>query len=263
MGIGIDEWDAHAQAYATHSERICGAYANALLDAIAPTVQGLRLLDVACGAGVVAHAAHKRGARVTATDYSAEMVRLCAATAGEGMVCEVADGSNLPYSAQFDLVTCNMGVIHLPDMAAGLRGFHRALLPGGAAVFSAWTEHEANEGMTIIPKLALQLCGVAKKERKKMASPEEWKAMTEDSGFVDVSVSLSVQLMAFENADSYWHAFVDGTPGGTQAMVRALAEEEQAKLKTALVEHLTERFPAGPVQLAFAALIVRGSKAKE
>ena len=37
MGIGIDEWDAHAQAYATHSERICGAYANALLDAVAPT----------------------------------------------------------------------------------------------------------------------------------------------------------------------------------------------------------------------------------
>jgi SAM-dependent methyltransferase len=42
--------------------------------------------------------------------------------------------------ARFDLVTCALGLMYMPDPEAALREVHRVLLPGGRVVLAVWGE---------------------------------------------------------------------------------------------------------------------------
>ena len=82
------------------------------------------LLDVAAGPGTLALQAARRGARVTATDFSPAMVETLRARASSeglsGITTEVADGQNLPFpNASFDVACSMFGLFIFPDRARG------------------------------------------------------------------------------------------------------------------------------------------------
>ncbi len=98
-----------------------------------------RLLDVGCGAGLIAFGALERGAaRVTFSDVSQDLLDRCRELADELDVTdrcrfvragaedlgEVADGS-------MDAVTTRSVLIYVADKASAFHEFHRVLAPGG------------------------------------------------------------------------------------------------------------------------------------
>lgn len=100
--------------------------------------QGDRVLDVACGTGIVARiAARKLGGTgsVTGLDVSAPMIMVARATAlTEGVAVEWREASavELPFpEATFDVVLCQSGLQFFPDRPASLREMHRVLEPAG------------------------------------------------------------------------------------------------------------------------------------
>jgi SAM-dependent methyltransferase len=103
---------------------------------------GQRVLDVACGTGVVAVTAARRGARVTGLDLTPELLgraRENAAIAGVDIEWQEGDAERLPFAdGVFDVVLSQFGHMFAPrpDVATG--EMLRVLRPGGVIAFSTW-----------------------------------------------------------------------------------------------------------------------------
>lgn len=106
---------------------------------LAGDVAGRRVLDVACGQGLAARALAHAGALVTGTDVTPELLDLARAhEAAEalGIAYVRADAQTLePFDdAAFELVTCQLALMDIPDLDATLLAVHRVLRPGGLFV---------------------------------------------------------------------------------------------------------------------------------
>jgi ubiquinone/menaquinone biosynthesis C-methylase UbiE len=113
--------------------------ATDLID-IAGLRPGERVLDVACGTGIVARLAAERvgsTGTVTALDINPAMLAVARSVASPGMSIEwyesSAEAMPLPDEA-FDVVLCQLGLQFFPDRLAALREMQRVLAPGGRLV---------------------------------------------------------------------------------------------------------------------------------
>ena len=113
--------------------------ADALVD-LAGVRAGQRVLDVACGTGVVARVAAERvGAAglVAGVDINPGMLAVARSTpAGGGPVTwHEAPADALPFpDGSFDVVLCQLGLQFFPDRLAALREMRRVLAPAGRAL---------------------------------------------------------------------------------------------------------------------------------
>ena len=107
---------------------------------------GERVLDVACGTGIVARlaAAHVGVAgHAVGVDLNPGMLAAARAqtpaTASARVEWRAADANALPCDdATFDVVFCQQGLQFFPDEAHALREMHRVLVPGGRLALSVW-----------------------------------------------------------------------------------------------------------------------------
>jgi SAM-dependent methyltransferase len=108
---------------------------------------GQRLLDVACGTGVVAITAARRGAHVTALDLTPELLaaaRENASIAGVSIDWHEGDVEQLPFAdAAFDVVVSQFGHIFAPRPEVAMAEMLRVLKPGGTIAFSTWPPDHA------------------------------------------------------------------------------------------------------------------------
>lgn len=103
---------------------------------------GQRVLDVACGTGVVAVTAALRGAVVDGLDLSPallEEARRNAALVDGAMTFREGDVEALPHAdASFDVVLSQFGHMFAPRPEVAIAEMLRVLKPGGRIAFSTW-----------------------------------------------------------------------------------------------------------------------------
>ena len=103
---------------------------------------GQRLLDVACGTGVVAVTAARLGARVSGLDLTPELLvraRENSGIAGVDIDWREGDAEALPYSdAEFEVVVSQFGHMFAPRPDVAIGEMLRVLRPGGTIAFSTW-----------------------------------------------------------------------------------------------------------------------------
>jgi len=103
---------------------------------------GQRVLDVACGTGVVSVTAARLGAQVTGLDLTPvllERARDNAQIAGVQIDWHEGDAEKLPFGdATFDVVLSQFGHIFAPRPDVAAAEMLRVLKPGGTIAFSTW-----------------------------------------------------------------------------------------------------------------------------
>jgi SAM-dependent methyltransferase len=103
---------------------------------------GQRLLDVACGTGVVAITCALQGAKVTGLDLTPELIehaRENAAISNVDVEWHVGDVEELPFEKDtFDVVTSQFGHMFAPRPEVAIGQMLRVLKPGGTIAFATW-----------------------------------------------------------------------------------------------------------------------------
>ena len=114
----------------------------ARLVAHARLASGARVLDVACGTGVVAVTAARAGARVTGLDLTPELLTVArdnSRIAAVEIDWHEGDVEQLPFGdATFDVVVSQFGHMFAPRPAVAIAEMLRVLKPGGTIAFSTW-----------------------------------------------------------------------------------------------------------------------------
>lgn len=111
---------------------------------------GERLLDVACGTGLVTVPAARAVApegQVVAIDLSDGMLEEARAVAREfgvsNVTFEVMDAEDLDLpDASFDVALCSLGLMYPPNPEQAIREMYRVLAPGGRVVASVWGQRD-------------------------------------------------------------------------------------------------------------------------
>jgi SAM-dependent methyltransferase len=117
---------------------------------------GERVLDAACGTGIVGRLAAARvGPRgaVAGVDVNPGMVTVArAVAAGSSPAIEWHDGDvrSLPFPGHsFDVVLCQFSLMFLADRGAALAEMSRVLSPGGRVAISVWQSLAHNPGWSL------------------------------------------------------------------------------------------------------------------
>jgi SAM-dependent methyltransferase len=141
---GLDQFKANQKAaWANFAilENLTGTAAPHLVR-FAGIRSGAKVLDVACGTGVVALTAARLGAQVNGVDLTPELVlraRENAALMRAEAEFQEADAESLPFpDATFDVVVSQFGHMFAPRPDVTIAEMLRVLKPGGTVAFSTW-----------------------------------------------------------------------------------------------------------------------------
>ena len=110
-----------------------------------PVAPGMRVLETACGTGIVTRRLIDRvrgHGSLVATDLNEAMLahgRTTLAAPAGLLEWRQADATTLPFpDGSFDVVVCQFGLMFFPDKAAGVREAFRVLKSGGRYLFNVW-----------------------------------------------------------------------------------------------------------------------------
>ena len=140
-------WDLAAADYEDLWQSQLAAAQRRLM-ACAALAPGERVLDVACGTGLVTLAAARAvgpGGDVLGVDLSERMVDAARARAGQHAIANArfarmeAERLELP-DAGFDAALCALGLMYVPEPERALREMGRVVRPGGRVVSAVWGE---------------------------------------------------------------------------------------------------------------------------
>jgi ubiquinone/menaquinone biosynthesis C-methylase UbiE len=125
--------------------------------------KGDRVLDVACGTGIVACRIAGTGAKVTAIDLSPERLeqaRIRAKDENVPVTFVEGDATAMRFPAgSFDLVTCQQGLQFFADRAKGAKELRRVIASGGRAVIACWRPLDHNPVYQVVDAIAARHFG--------------------------------------------------------------------------------------------------------
>ena len=234
---------AAAERYERHVARFMLAFADAIIDAGAPTI-GDAVLDVACGTGFVTRRLIDRvGAtgRVVGADLNGAMVQAAAGYCPPGIEWVTAPADAMPFAdGEFDLVLCQQGVQFFPDALAGLREIRRVLRAGGRLAATVWAPMSEN------PFLEAQALAI-RSEAGREATASFWKAIppdgdrlladaASDAGFTSVDVRRVSSVAELPPATEYVPDALSATPWGP--LFAALADDARQRVVATAAGHL-------------------------
>jgi SAM-dependent methyltransferase len=174
---------------------------------LAATQDGERVLDVACGTGIVARElASRADVTVTGLDINPAMLAV-ARDRAPGATFVEGSGVALPLpDAGFELVTCQQGLQFFPDRAAGAREMRRVVAPGGRAALAVWKSVDHHEFFRAFFEAQGEFLGVPAMSLAppfSLGDPAELRAIVEDAGFDRVELTEATIQARFPNPEQF------------------------------------------------------------
>jgi len=205
---------------------------------------GSRVLDVACGTGIVARTAvHHTGATggIVGLDLHAGMLAVARKQEPTGAWVQ-GSATVLPFpTSAFDVVVCQQGVQFFPNRLSALREMHRVLRPGGRVALVVWGPLAHNPGHAALAQELAHHMGTAVAAvlytSFSLGDAEAFSQLLEQAGFRDVVLSRSVKTLRFASPEAFVRVWVQGSVLGRAGVkvrddvLKAMIREVTAALR--------------------------------
>ena len=241
---------------------IFGPWAVDLVKLAAPE-PGERVLEVACGTGIVARlAAQYVGptGRVVGLDLNSGMLTVArSASVGiENIEWREGNAMAMPLSDKtFDLVFCQQGLQFIPDRLASLKEMQRVLVPGGRLAVSVWSSIDNSPGFSLFAAALGDHIGPEAASLMRLpfslASERELRSLVELAGFRNAKIYPASKKLTFPSPDEFVKRYVAASPLAS-TVARADGRSQQALLETmgeALQSHVKSNGLTFPIETHF------------
>ena len=257
-------WENVSRGYQQHFAALTSQSVQALLDA-AQVREGMRVVDVCCGPGMISAAASTRGAKAIGIDFSAAAVRLARSNVDDAEFRE-GDAQALPFDDDsVDAVLCGFGIIHLPDPERALAEMYRVLRPRGRVALSVWEAPVAGNGFGLIYGSIKQHANLDVDlphgpDFFQFSDPDKLAAALLETGFSNPSVTSVAQTWEFDAASGLVDAVMQGAVRAP-ALIAAQSADIQRTIVDAIIDGAeTYRAADGVYRLPMPALVGAASK---
>lgn len=200
-------WDRAASSYEQGWEQALVPATTAVLNAAKPR-PGERVLDVACGSGLLTRAAWRavasNGGEVVGTEIS-ELMLVEAAKRSPDCRFVRTDAQNLDGyvpAAHFDAALCGLGLMYMPDPEAALVSMASCLRPGGRMAVSVWGERRACGWADIFPIVDSRVRSEVCPMFFRLGTGDTLDKALRAAGLVDVQLSHSPTTIHYADADA-------------------------------------------------------------
>ncbi len=178
---------------------------------------GERVLDVACGSGIVARELESGlapGVRLVGLDLAPGMIAVAGARANWAE-WRLGDACALPFAdASFDRVICQFGLMFFADRVAALAEMRRVLRPGGRFALSAWDSLGCNPGfaakVAILDRMAGRAAGDALRAPFCLGDGTALRELLERSGARDCRIETRAGEARFASLQQFVDAELRG-----------------------------------------------------
>lgn len=211
-------WDKAANYYESFWQKQLYPAQQKLLE-FADIKGGERIIDIACGTGLVSFPAAKLAGDngfVLANDISEKMVETGNAIVREGNLSNInfqrMDAEELDVEdASFDIALCALGFMYFPDPLKAFKEMYRTLKPGGHAVVAVWGRRKncgwAEVFEIVDRRVATEVCPMF----FNLGNEGTLRQYMNAAGFLDIKEERLTTKLDYESGDdAYGAAFLGG-----------------------------------------------------
>jgi SAM-dependent methyltransferase len=195
-----------------------------ILVELAKARAGERVLDVACGTGIVARTAAKHvgpTGTVVGVDLNPGMLTVARSVAGSrsggSLQWQEANANELPFpDDSFDIVYCQLGLQFFADRAAALREMHRVLSAEGRLAVMVWRGIDESPGFAVLAESLERHIGqplaAIMRAPFGLSDADELATLVRAAGFQDVAIHQRVGTVRFPSVERFVLSYVAGSP---------------------------------------------------
>ena len=223
--------------------------------------KGDRILDVACGTGIVARyayeslgdAVHITG--VDVNDVALGNAREISARNAAPIEWKQADVSMLPFSNDtFDVLLCQQGLQYFPDRSRALQESNRVLANDGRIVFSVWRPIEFSPFYFVLHQ-ALEKY-ISREAASILASaytlsdPVQLKALFEGAGFKRITIRIVIRQMRYSPLEEFVLGSFFASPFANDmvALEEMAREEMLLAIRKSIANYMDDDGLAAPME---------------
>lgn len=168
---------------------------------------GDRVLDIACGTGIVARVAKERlgnTGHVVGIDVSPGMLAV-ASTVAADIDWREGNASSLPLNdgEQFDVVVCQQGLQFFPEKDQALAQMRRALAEHGRLAVATWRSDIEIPFFRELRRVAERHLGSITDQRYNFGDADLLQQLLNNAGFEDVKVKTISRTIRFNDGEPF------------------------------------------------------------
>ncbi len=268
------QWQVAGSAAETYDRALVPAVFAAwapLVVELADPQPGERVLDVACGTGVIARVVAQRVGRsgsVVGLDLNPGMLAVAASSTAESLTSasitwQEASATKMPLpDASFHIVYCQLGLQFFPDRPAALREMYRVLAPGGRMALMVWRGIEHSPGFSVLAAalarhVSTEAAGIMRAPFA-LADGEELRGLIAAAGFRDIAIRPAPGTARFPSVARFVQDYVAGSP--LAGHVAKASDEARAVLVSEVADALKSKLVGGALTFSIAAHLASAKK---
>ena len=243
-----------------------------LVVALANPQPGERVLDIACGTGVVARLAAERVGRtggVVGLDLNPGMLAVAASVAANAPATSAsitwreASATKIPLpDATFDIAYCQLGLQFFPDRPAALREMHRLLVPDGRVGVMVWRGIEHSPGFQVLAAalerhVSAEAGGIMRAPFS-LGEAEELRILIAGAGFREITIQPTAGTVRFASVARLVQDYAAGSPLASH--VAKVPDEARAALVSQVGEALQSCVVGGVLPFPIGAHLASAKK---